>query len=384
MKHKIFISIIMILLACSSVFPLQIKTSDQTEYKEDGYFEEDYMYGGKGLVFTGTAKDLYFAGRKLNFKGNTLSGVHAVGETIVIDGNIENDLIAAAGKLEINGAVAGTVFASGGECIFSNDSIINGTLFAGCGNIKLMGTVNGDVYAGAGVITIDGVINGNVKAGAGDIVITDKGKVSGNFDYSTENKLNSNEENRIAGTISFKKFEKYRNFKKVEIIKFLNVMGIIFTILSLLCILGTGLLLLLVPALREFNHAQSNKQFWTYLLWGLIPFFIYPMVIIVAMVLIITIPLGFIIMLAGLPLLLVTLILGITAFGQYLFMLFKWKNSNRFLYFLFGFVFFLLISLIPYVKILGVMFFSCVGWGIILEKISKNQFVKDELSTEQV
>ncbi|MBN2532577.1 MAG: polymer-forming cytoskeletal protein [Spirochaetales bacterium] len=378
MKLKLFV-IIMGILMCFPLFSLQIKTESGSSYTENGQYEEDYIFKGNELIFEGNATDLFFFGRKLIFNGSVNSGVYAIGETVEINGSIENDFFAGASKLEINGKIKGTLFMGSGECTLSDDSIINGNLFMGSGNIKVKGTVNGDIYAGTGVLSIDGTVNGNVKVGAGEIIITDNGRINGNFNYSTENKLNDSEEQRITGVIEYSEHAT----KKTEIVPFFMTFSIIIFILGLLSVLGSGLLLLLLPCLRDFNYAGSHKQFWYYLVYGLIPFFIYPMLIIVTMILIVTIPLGIIILLAGLPLLFVTLLLGITTFGQYLFRLFKWKNNNRFLYFLFGLVFYFLISLIPVIKILGVIFFSCIGWGIILEKIFKKKFVNNGLSTEQ-
>ncbi|MBN2441947.1 MAG: polymer-forming cytoskeletal protein, partial [Spirochaetales bacterium] len=352
MKRNYFI-IMVIMLMCSSLFSLEFNTPSHTADKESTLIEEDHLFFGKELNFTGKTKDLYFVGEKLVFDGSTSSGLTAFGKTLVINGIVENDCIAGGSTLEINGKIQGTVFAASGEGTLSGDSVIDGTLFIAGGNIKLQGIINGDVYAGSGVLTIDGTINGNVKAGAGEIIITEKGKVNGNFEYSTENKLNESEEQRITGKITYSESGFSKEMRKSEFAQFCSIFTVVVTIIGFISILTTGLLLLLLPCLKNFDYAGSHKKFWQYLLWGLIPFFIYPMAILVSMLLVITIPLGFILLLAALPLIFVTQILGITAFGQYLFRLFKWKCTNRFLYFLFGSVFFILASLIPIINMLG-------------------------------
>lgn len=391
MKMRLFVIAVMGMLMCFPLFSLQIKTESNGLYREEGHFEEDYMFSGNELEFAGSAMDLFFAGRKLVFEGSTYSGVYAVGETVVINGTVGNDFFSGASRLEINGKINGTLFMASGECTLSSDSVVDGNIFMISGNTKLNGAINGNIYVGSGVFTISGTVNGDVEVGAGDVVITEKGKVNGNFKYYTENKLNESEESRITGTIDYTEHDIFKDLKKEKILQVFKVIGIIFTILGFLSILGFGLLLLLLPCFRNFDYAGSHNQFWYYLVYGLIPFFIYPMVIIVLMILIITIPFAFTILLAALPILFVTQILGIAAFGQYLFMLFKWKNTNRFLYLLFGFIFFVIINLIPIIKILGIIFFSCIGWGIILEKVFKKKFANNgmttadnEMSTEQV
>ena len=151
MRNKCFIIAVTGLLMCCPLFSLQIKTTSDALYNEEGTFEEDYIFAGSELVFTGSATDLFFVGKKLTFKGRTNSGVYAFGETIVMNGAVGNDFIAGAGKLEIDGRIKGTVFTASGECVILNDSVIDGTLFSASGNITLNGTINGDIYIGAGV-----------------------------------------------------------------------------------------------------------------------------------------------------------------------------------------------------------------------------------------
>ncbi|MBN1697362.1 MAG: polymer-forming cytoskeletal protein [Spirochaetales bacterium] len=383
MKGKLFVIFIMFGVCCPQIFPLEIKVNSEALLREEGVYEDDYIFAGNELEFSGSATDLFFLGKTLRFKGGTESGLYAVGETVIIDGTVANDFFGGGRRIEVNGKITGTVFMGSGEASFSEDSVLDGSLFIAAGNVKLNGTVNGDVYAGSGLLYIDGTVNGNVTTGAGEIVIAENGRVNGDFEYSTENKLNADEEKRISGTITFEDADLLKDFRHSEAARFIMMISIVLSIMGFLSVLVFGLLLLLLPALRNFKHAENHRQFWYYLVWGLIPFFIYPMAVTVLMILVVTIPLGFIVLLAGFPLLLVTQVLGITAFGQYLFNLFGWNKPNRFLHFLFGFVFFVLIGIIPYVKIIGTIFFSCIGWGIILEKTFRTKFVKVEKTAEK-
>ena len=72
----------------------------------------------------------------------------------------------------------------------------------------------------------------------------------------------------------------------------------------------------------------------------------------------ITIPLAIIIILAGVPLILTTKVLGVTMLGQYLFKKFKWNNSKRFVYFLFGLIFYAVLNFIPVIAFISMIFFS--------------------------
>ena len=81
---------------------------------------------------------------------------------VVIDGTVEGDLIAGAGKVTINGTV-------------------NGDLLAGAGQVEINGEVTGDARVGAGEITVAGTIGEDLLVGAGMIDILDGGEVGGDF-----------------------------------------------------------------------------------------------------------------------------------------------------------------------------------------------------------
>ena len=78
---------------------------------------------------------------------------------VVIDGTVEGDLIAGAGRVTINGTV-------------------NGDLLAGApGQVEINGEVTGDVRVGAGEITVAGTIGEDLLAGAGQIDVAGGGSV---------------------------------------------------------------------------------------------------------------------------------------------------------------------------------------------------------------
>ncbi|HJT64437.1 MAG TPA: polymer-forming cytoskeletal protein [Candidatus Limnocylindria bacterium] len=77
---------------------------------------------------------------------------------VVVDGTVEGDLIAGAGRVTINGTV-------------------HGDLLAGAGVVEINGEVAGDVRAGSGDLTIAGTVGEDVVAGAGTLIITETGDI---------------------------------------------------------------------------------------------------------------------------------------------------------------------------------------------------------------
>lgn len=370
MKTKYILTVfIMVFFSVLNLFSIQLKHSDNAII-ENASFDEDYIFTGKELTFTGLADDMFFAGENLIFSGKTSSSMFGIGDKIILNGDIGNNLYSAGTSIDINGIIDDTVFMAGETITINKNSKINGTVFAAGRNIKILGEINGNLIIGAGNITIDGKINGDVKAFAGNIHIKENGIISGDFDYKSDTKISNNEESKITGEITFKELkhprkEEFKNFKE----SFKIAAFVLFKLFLLLSFITGALLILLFPITKKLETERSTKNFWFSCLWGLIPLLIYPVIIILLIGFVITIPLAAILALAGLPILFLTKIFGITMFGQFLFKAFKWNNNRRFLYFLFGLIFYSITYLIPGLGFLSMIFFSSLGWGFLLEQL---------------
>ncbi|MBN2735550.1 MAG: polymer-forming cytoskeletal protein [Spirochaetales bacterium] len=373
MKSKLLFLIILWCLFSFSLFSLEMKFTDKPE-SETRLLTEDYLFCGDQLDFDGQAEDLFFFGKRLNMKGDMTSGLLAFGENILIHGNVANDMIGGANKIIINGQVLGTLFLAGSEIHLNEESLVRGSLFAASGNLRLEGTLEGDLFAGSGVLYFDGVINGDVIVYAREMVFSDRAVINGNLTYHSDNALSEKEQSHVKGTVVYKQempFNWGSDFGK-EAFLWINIF---LTVLWFLSFVVIGLLILLFPVNRKINYVKSNKHFWSYLLWGLIPFLIYPVAVVLFMVLVITLPVGFMLLLAYLPLLVFTAIYGTVVLGEYLFRVFGFRSQNPFLYFLFGAAIFILLSLIPFIKVIIMVFVSSLGWGILIEKIFKRKLV---------
>lgn len=369
-KKRLLLSLGILLIVATGIFSIEIKKSDDYII-EDKVYDDDYIYFGNSVDFLGKADDIYFFGETLNFSGESNSSITAFGQNIIIAGKVGNNLTTAADSIQINGNIDGTAFIAGDTILINNEAEINGTVFAAGSKIKILGEINGDLYIGSGKIVIEGIINGNILTSTGKLSITESGKVNGNLKYYSEFKLSDEEVSRVNGTVKYEKHSRRgENFFKHNCKGFL----IAFQFFLLISLLVTGLLFLLFPAMKKLEEDRSSKNYWYSLLWGLIPFFIYPVLIIVLLPTIVGIPLSLLLLLAGLPILITTQIIGITITGQYLFKLFKWDKPVRFLHFLFGFIFFVILSILPIIGFLTKIFFSSLGWGVILQSLFNKKF----------
>jgi hypothetical protein len=90
----------------------------------------------------------------------------------------------------------------------------------------------------------------------------------------------------------------------------------------------------------------------------------YPAVVLVCFIMVITIPLAVMLLLAGVPLFFVANIIGTTLVGKQIAALFRWNVEKRHFLFLIGVPAGLILSMIPFVNFLAFIFFSALGWCV--------------------
>ncbi|MBN1525344.1 MAG: polymer-forming cytoskeletal protein [Spirochaetales bacterium] len=381
MKIKIFLTVFFIAAVVSaSAVDIQFSKEKLVEGKTE---IGDYIFFGEELEYTGLVDNLYFFGQELNFTGTAESGITAFGKQVTVDGTVKNDMHIGAETVKILGDITGTVFFAGNDVFVGEGAVITGDILAGGSIININGVVNGDVYAAAGKVYINNVVKGTVYTKAKKIIFGENGKIEGNVEYSSDWELSATDRSKVAGSIEYREWDRHYFFDNAAAVENMKIFGIIFAIASFLSFLIAGLLLLVFPASKTLEEERTNRWFLYTGLWGLIPFFIFPVIIVVGALLAVTIPAAFILLLAGLPILLFTQIIGVTLAGQFLFRLFKWKKKSRHLYFLLGMAAAVIISIIPVLSVLGFIFFSALGWGKILEGLFKTEFGNGKQKTAE-
>jgi cytoskeletal protein CcmA (bactofilin family) len=334
---------------------------------ESGVFNDDYLFLGKELHFSGEAEDLYFLGERLTFTGKTKLGIVALCEKLIVSGASGNGIIAAGGDIVVDGAITGTSFIGCKSLSISDIGSVSGDLFAGCGTIIIDGKLNGDLHAGAGKLVVNSVINGNVTMYGGRIIIGKQGRINGVLRYSTKEKLSEEDLSKVGSAIIIDKNIKWHSFGKFT----KTTIGLLIGLGFLLSYVIIASLLLFIPAFRKLDVKQPAGTFWRTGLWGLIPVLMYPAIIVLCFALVITIPLALVLILAIVPLFFVATIIGTTLLGKYLASTLKWKVEKRHSQFFIGVLPGVILSMIPFVNFLAFIFISALGWGVYLSFLFK-------------
>jgi cytoskeletal protein CcmA (bactofilin family) len=353
-----------------------------------GTFDDDYLYLGNELRFSGTTEDLVFLGKQLIFEGTARLGLISLCKNLVFTGEVGNGIIAGGLNLDIDGKVKGNNYFACKNLHLNEKNTIEGNVFAGCAKIYLNGTLNGDLYVGAGEININNQINGNVKVYGGRIIFGNNGKINGNLTYATKEKLKPEDLQKVTGTVEVDEKHKFQDeiTNKKNWLAFKAFMAIAMFI----SFTTVGSILLFLPVFRKLDPPLlSERSFWYTGLWGLIPVLMYPALVVINLLLIVTIPFAFILIMACIPLFFFAHIIGLTLIGKYIVTKFNWNIRKRHVQFLIGLLAGGLLSIIPIVNFLTFLFISALGWGVFISFIfGKKLYVetvgKNEGTSEQV
>lgn len=349
----------------SMVIHNYIQKKDKSIRTETAKFDEDYLFLGNELNFSGEAEDLIFLGKRLIFKGKTKLGLIALCKDLIFSGSSDNGLMAAAMDITFDGNIKSNSYIGCRNFNMSDKSQIKGNLFIGCARLSLDGDLNGDLYAGANELIINNEINGNIFFSGRRIIFGEKGKINGNLNYSTREKLSEKEMSKVGGTITYNKKQKDRlpdsNRRPTN-----RMAGLFIRLALIISFVIVGSVLLILPVFRKLDENQTAKTFFNTALWGLIPLLIYPGIIALSLALIITIPFAFVLILSVIPLFFIANIIGTTLLGKFLVTTFKWKFKKRHFQFLIGALGVTLLSLIPIVNFLSFIFISALGYGVFI------------------
>lgn len=333
---------------------------------ESGVFSDDYLFMGHDLNFSGKAEDLIFIGKDLKVNGKTELGIISLCKELTFEGDCGNGIIAVGKNININGSVASNSFIVGKSIVLRDKSDISGSIFAGGAELKVNGKLNGNLYAAAGKIIINNEIKGDVHIYTGRIEFGDRGKIDGNFYYSAKEKLSEYESKKISGEIKFTKINENRSKDKWN-----SRVRLIFGAILFISFLITGCVLLFVPVFRNLNKAVAERKLLLNTLWGFLTLVIYPVVTLISILLVVTLPLGFTLLLGFIPVHLIATIIGITFAGKYIITKSKINATNRHYQFLIGVIALGILLLLPVVNCLCMLIISSIGWGYLVTSIFK-------------
>ena len=309
-------TLLLILFCLSGIFAW---SATQTRAGEnvtiDGIVDGDlYVAGGKIIVNGKIKGDLIGAGGDIFLRDSIFEDLVAAGGNLYVEGPVLDDIRMAGGKIFIRKDVRGDVIVAGGDVVVEPGVTIEGDLFVAAGKVRLDGTVKGTIdirgdeifFAGVALdkVSIKGrsvELNGEIQ-GPGELVgreirLGTKARFYQDIQYySGEGELdwgNSLVENAKAefdesmeNQLGELDWEKIFGFSLVAFILFRILTGLLFI----------ALLILIFHQFWKSTVFYVEENGMKALGYGLLYFFITPVVAAIAIMLLIGIPIGFFIL----------------------------------------------------------------------------------------
>jgi hypothetical protein len=404
LKHKnLFLvatlTTLLLLFSLPTAVASEVRGGDIVRIKSDEVINDDLILTGSKVIIDGVVKgDVIAFGQSVAVNGTIEGDLMAGAQVVTVDGEVTDDLRAGAMAIVINGTVGDEVLAGGFSLESGPESKIGGDLLMGGAQALIDGQLAGDINAGLGGLQIAGQIGGNVEVevdepGPGPspavfmasnpnlppmpsvptgLTIEEGASIAGDVTYHSTAPAQINEA-PVAGEVNFVQQE----VQPEEVFNFGSWLWDQIQRLLRLLLVG-ALLLWLAPVFMGEASQTIQQRLWASLGWGVLTPFIFLIVLIV---------LGLISFLVGFP----TLVFGTLVFG-YLLVLFylgaivvgqfggRWLlqrfrpdlADNIILATLLGVVILWLVTLIPFVAIIGylsVLFGAGALWLVGRERV---------------
>lgn len=237
------------------------------------------------------------------FQSGTINGavtqdVNVFAQDLTVTGEVGDDIRAIANSLNILGTVKGNVLAAGSFVRVGENAVIEGDLLVGAGTVTIDGEVKGGVRIGTGHLAMNGTIGGDAHVATdGGITMGDDASIGGDLHYEGPAEIEFRH-GAIKGAITFR--TKDRDFEDLEnqIGRFTGVFKTVMHILLFIASLVAG------SVLFAFTKDHANRTSETLrtkplksLGIGFIAFICVPILAIILLVLVLTIPLSWILVL---------------------------------------------------------------------------------------
>jgi len=314
MKKILFI--ILLGLGIQSLVIAQSSTYRSGEFirvSESDSIQTQLLAAGQTIEVLGwIGNDLFSAAELLSVDGNIKDDAIVAGRRISIRGTIGDLLMGAAETFIIDGQISGDVFIAGREIRITNTAQIKGNVYVAAASLIVDGgTIEGQLTAAAGEINLNGIIHNKANLYGNNFNFGPNYEAEYGTDITSDEPVHRENLGNIPENLNITINEP--SFWPVILFK----IGFYFALLV------TGLVLIWVfPQTTADLYRFSTEKIWKNTGVGLLTFIIWPLIIFLLFILILTMPLSIIlILLYGITLLvsylLVSMILGLMSISYF-------------------------------------------------------------------
>jgi cytoskeletal protein CcmA (bactofilin family) len=226
--------------------------------------------------------------------GAVTQDVALFAQSLHINGEVGDDVRAFCQNLYIDGRVKGDVLAMAANIVVGEKGRIDGDLMAAGGVVTISGDVGGDARVVGGTVTLNGSIGGNAELLTdGGLTLGPGASVGGDLQYRSPGEIEF-QKGVVKGTVTFKPGKP----KGEGGLKLPHAFGILFHIFSFIAALIAGSVIIALTKDHARRTAETiRRKPMKSLGIGFLAFICVPVIVIIALILIVTIPLSAILLL---------------------------------------------------------------------------------------
>ncbi len=372
MKNLKKISIIIILAWIGIGNSLVLKTGKEVSIKADEVIDDDLVALARAIRIEGRVNgDLYAFAQKVKIENIVNGSIYTGGADIEINTRGCGSILAFCGSLKTDSKIENNLLFFGGELQAKKGNMVNKDLIAFGGKINVDGEVADEVKGGMGRFNLKGKI-GRADIQADDVEIDSGATVLGDILIKSEKEPIIHSNAIIFGKVEFKKIEKGAPKRKRGwgIIGFIKTAFFISKI-----IIGVILIAIFKPFFRKGNEILNNSTFRC-LGFGFLTIIVIPVLIVITLLTIVGIPISIFGLFLFLTLIYISSLLFATGLGEWLIRLIKRDLTvSPFISLILGLVIITLFGMIPYLGFfirLLVLFFGTGIFVLLFHRLWKD------------
>lgn len=199
---------LVILINTNVTYAATFKTGESVDIPEsEKTLKDAYLFGETVTVDGPVQNDLTAAGGSLTFNGNISGSLLAAGGNLYIRSHVGNTIRVAGGEIVISGPVDNDVVIAAGTARVTKSASISGDLIFTGGKLDIEAPIKGNVTIYAGAVNIDSTVNGNVNGEVGELMLGNSAVINGNLVYKADNKAKSESNAVVKGKHEYTKIE---------------------------------------------------------------------------------------------------------------------------------------------------------------------------------
>lgn len=357
-----------------------------------------YMTGGQIVVTEPVTGDLMAVGGSLILNGSVGEDLQIAGGSLLVNSPVTDDLRAAGGDVIVSTSVGGDLVVFGGNVTIPAGAVVEGDAVIGAGNLNLGGTVRGNLTVNCGSMDFSGNVSGNAK-----MSFTDSARLNGDIEGETVftgQKVSLGPDARFGSDVSYWRPEGEMDFGQAAVagqVSFdpklkgrkhhystlpssksvrkgmLSAMGGFF-LLSLL----SGIIVIIASILifkGVFRQAGEilHRSYWQSTGIGLLVLILLPVMGMLALATIIGIPVGLLFLALFFFSVLFGRVVAAMTFAAWLERrkFSEWSTGRLLLVSVGLFTAIKLVSIIPFIGWVAVLFVVCAGFGALVTRLWK-------------